>query len=111
MRHAHAWQQPRPLSGSYASSACYLMDPVLLHRYQRFLDSVLEAMEEFHEVADLMARHATLAATQEDLKQQQQLAADLAEQSRCTLISKASSNVAICNKALKIVQSGQPARS
>ena len=59
---------------------------VYIYRYQRFLDSVLEAMEEFNEVADLMARHATLAATQEDLKQQQQLAADLAEQSRCCLL-------------------------
>ena len=61
---------------------------VQLHRYQRFLDGVLESMEEFNEVADLMARHATLAATQEDLKQQQQLAADLAEQSRCCVAAK-----------------------
>ena len=52
-------------------------------RYQRYLDSVLESTEEFHEVADLMARHATLAATQADLKQQQAAASDAAERAWC----------------------------
>jgi hypothetical protein len=52
-------------------------------RYQRYLDGVLESTEEFHEVGDLMARHATLAATQADLRRQQAAASDAAERGRC----------------------------
>ena len=55
---------------------------IIMRRYQHYLDSVLESTEEFHEVADLMARHATLAATQADLKEQQAKAANVAERAR-----------------------------
>ena len=55
---------------------------MICRRYQHYLDSVLESTEEFHEVADLMARHATLAATLADLKAQQAKAGNAAEKAR-----------------------------
>ena len=39
-------------------------------RYQHYLESVLEGADEFHEIGDLILRHATLAATNQDLKEQ-----------------------------------------
>ena len=51
-------------------------------RYEEYLESVMDSTEEFHEIADIMARHATLQATNIDLKDQQQRTSDLAEHSR-----------------------------
>ncbi|CAG9461648.1 unnamed protein product [Pedinophyceae sp. YPF-701] len=41
-------------------------------QYQAFLEQTLEAADEYHEIADLLARHATLQATNQDLKEQTQ---------------------------------------
>lgn len=51
----------------------------LLRRYQRYLESVLEAADEYQEVADLLLRHATLQATNSDLKEHQRRCGELAE--------------------------------
>lgn len=51
-------------------------------RYQQYLESVLEVAEEHHEIGDLTMRHATLIATNDDLKEQQKRCAALAEQTR-----------------------------
>lgn len=40
-------------------------------RYQHFLESVLEVADEYQEVSDLLLRHATLSATNADLKEHQ----------------------------------------
>ncbi len=40
-------------------------------RYQHFLESVLEVADEYQEVSDLLMRHATLKATNTDLKEHQ----------------------------------------
>lgn len=57
----------------------------LVDRYEEYLESILDSTEEFHEIEDIMSRHATLQATNTDLMEQQQRVSDLAEQSRCTL--------------------------
>ena len=44
---------------------------------------MVDASEDFHEVSEIMSRHATLLATNKDLQQQQQRVTDLAEESRC----------------------------
>lgn len=44
---------------------------------------MIDASEDFHEVSEIMSRHATLLATNTDLRQQQQRMTDLAEESRC----------------------------
>ena len=54
-------------------------------RYEEYLESILDSTEEFHEIEDIMLRHATLQATNTDLMEQQQRVTDLAEQSRCIL--------------------------
>lgn len=54
-------------------------------RYQHYLESVLEGADEFHEVGDLMLRHATLAATNQDLKEQRNHFGEAAEQTRSAL--------------------------
>lgn len=54
----------------------------LLDRYQHYLESVLEGADEFHEIGDLMLRHATLAATNQDLKDQRNHSGEAAEQIR-----------------------------
>eukprot|EP00891_Asterochloris_glomerata_P002546 jgi/Astpho2/2546/e_gw1.00048.126.1_t len=54
-------------------------------RQAQYLESVLETAEEFHEVNDLMMRHTTLTATNQDLKDQQEQTALLAEQTRAEL--------------------------
>ena len=51
-------------------------------RYQHYLESVLEGADEFHEVGDLMLRHATLAATNQDLKEQRNHFGEAAEHTR-----------------------------
>ena len=51
-------------------------------RYQHYLESVLEGADEFHEVGDLMLRHATLAATNQGLKEQRNHFGEAAEQTR-----------------------------
>ncbi|DBB07814.1 TPA: hypothetical protein ACH3X3_009224 [Trebouxia sp. C0006] len=60
----------------------------LLHRnirYQHYLESVLEGADEFHEIGDLILRHATLAATNQDLKEQRNHFGEAAEQTRSEL--------------------------
>ena len=47
---------------------CYVLS---LFRYQRYLESVLEAADEYHEVGDLLLRHTTLQATNHDLREHQ----------------------------------------
>jgi hypothetical protein len=42
----------------------------------------MEEKESFQEIGDIMTRHATLAATNEDLRQQQQTAAEEIEKIR-----------------------------
>ena len=51
-------------------------------RYQHYLESVLEGADEFHEIGDLILRHATLAATNQDLKDQRNHFGEAAEQTR-----------------------------
>ena len=43
----------------------------LHYSYQAYLEAVLEEKDNFQEIDDIMTRHATLAATNEDLQQQQ----------------------------------------
>ena len=57
----------------------------LLCRYEEYLEDVIDASEEFHEVSEVMSRHATLLATNLDLRQQQQRVTDQAEESRCLI--------------------------
>ena len=52
-------------------------------RYEEYLNDVVDASEDFHEVSEIMSRHATLLATNKDLQQQQQRVTDLAEETRC----------------------------
>ncbi len=51
-------------------------------RYQHYLESVLEVTPECHEINDLIARHATLEASNQDLKEQQRQAGESTEQVR-----------------------------
>ena len=55
------------------------------HRYQRYLESVLEVAEDYQEIQDLLARHATLQATNDHLRQHQQESAAEAERIRVEL--------------------------
>ncbi len=55
----------------------------MLCRYEEYLEDVIDVSEEFHEVSEVMSRHATLLATNVDLRQQQKRVTDLAEESRC----------------------------
>lgn len=57
---------------------CYL-------RYQRYLESVLEVADEYQEIQDLLLRHATLQATNDDLRKHQQQSAAEAEETRVAL--------------------------
>ena len=43
---------------------------------------MVDASEDFHEVSEIMSRHATLLATNRDLQRQQQRVTDLAEETR-----------------------------
>eukprot|EP00798_Chlamydomonas_sp_ICE-L_P025664 gene25664-11329_t len=54
-------------------------------RYQHFLESVLEVADEYQEVSDLLLRHATLLATNQDLKEHQRKCGELAEKIRAEL--------------------------
>ncbi|KAG2433119.1 hypothetical protein HYH02_012821 [Chlamydomonas schloesseri] len=54
-------------------------------RYQHYLESVLEVADEYQEVADLLLRHATLSATNADLKDHQRKCSELAEKVRTEL--------------------------
>lgn len=69
---------------------------VWLGRYQHYLESVLEGADEFHEVGDLMLRHATLAATNQDLKEQRNHSGEAAEQTRLVLQTCIPSSFAAC---------------
>ena len=53
-------------------------------RYQKFLEVVLETSDEYQEIGDLM-RHATLEATNNDLRQHARECAELNEQTRAEL--------------------------
>ena len=46
---------------------------------------MLEAADEYQEVGDLLLRHATLLATNQDLKEHQRKCAELAEKIRTEL--------------------------
>eukprot|EP00197_Chlamydomonas_leiostraca_P014764 CAMPEP_0202871526 /NCGR_PEP_ID=MMETSP1391-20130828/18943_1 /ASSEMBLY_ACC=CAM_ASM_000867 /TAXON_ID=1034604 /ORGANISM="Chlamydomonas leiostraca, Strain SAG 11-49" /LENGTH=287 /DNA_ID=CAMNT_0049552355 /DNA_START=77 /DNA_END=937 /DNA_ORIENTATION=+ len=54
-------------------------------RYQRYLEGVLEVADEYQEAGDLLARHATLRATNADLKDHQRKCSELAESIRAEL--------------------------
>ena len=54
-------------------------------RYQHYLESVLEVADEYSEVSDLLSRHATLLATNQDLKDHQRKCAELTEKIRTEL--------------------------
>mmetsp|Transcript_25341 Transcript_25341/g.55050 ORF Transcript_25341/g.55050 Transcript_25341/m.55050 type:complete len:310 (+) Transcript_25341:61-990(+) len=54
-------------------------------RYQQYLESVLEVADEYQEVSDLLLRHATLLATNQDLKEHQRKCGELAEKIRAEL--------------------------
>ncbi|GIL82644.1 hypothetical protein Vretimale_8244 [Volvox reticuliferus] len=54
-------------------------------RYQQYLESVLEVADEYQEVSDLLLRHATLSATNADLKDHQRRCSELAEKVRTEL--------------------------
>lgn len=54
-------------------------------RYQRYLESVLEVADEYQEVSELLMRHATLQATNTDLKEHQRKCGELAEKIRAEL--------------------------
>ena len=45
-------------------------------RFQHHLEAVLEAADDFHEIPDIIARHAMLEAVQHDLRRQQQAATE-----------------------------------
>ena len=57
---------------------------------------MLETAEEFHEVNDLIMRHTTLTATNQDLKDQQEQTALLAEQTRWSRASSLALQYALC---------------
>lgn len=54
-------------------------------RYQRYLESVLEVADEYQEIQDLLMRHATLQATNDDLRHHQRQSAAEAEEVRVAL--------------------------
>ena len=54
-------------------------------RYQKFLEHALEMTEEHHEIVDLLDRHATLEATNSDLRHQQKMTAEENESTRSEL--------------------------
>ncbi|KAF5841599.1 hypothetical protein DUNSADRAFT_12297 [Dunaliella salina] len=54
-------------------------------RYQHYLESVLEGADEYQEVPDLLMRHATLRATNKDLRDHQQKCSEAAESIRAEL--------------------------
>ena len=62
---------------------------ILVYRHQKYLEAVLAETDNFNEVNDIITRHATLAATNAELRQQQQMAALLTEQLRCRKIFSA----------------------
>ena len=54
-------------------------------RYQHYLEAVLEVADEYQEVSDLLLRHATLQATNDDLRAHQQRCSTEAEDIRQAL--------------------------
>ncbi|MEW5313954.1 MAG: hypothetical protein WDW38_005484 [Sanguina aurantia] len=54
-------------------------------RYQHYLESVLEVADEYQEVSDLLLRHATLQATNSDLREHQRRCGELSERVRAEL--------------------------
>ena len=58
------------------------------YRYQRYLEKVLEQKDNLQEIGDIIDRHATLATTNESLRQKQQKLAeeiDRIRSDRCAL--------------------------
>ncbi|GBG70267.1 hypothetical protein CBR_g6396 [Chara braunii] len=54
-------------------------------QFQKYLETVLEFADEYHEINDLLMRYATLEATNGDLKQHAQLCAEKNEVTRADL--------------------------
>jgi len=69
----------RCCSGGCADTCC---SRLLVCRYQRYLEGVLETADEYQEVQDLLLRHATLQATNDDLRSHQQQCSQDAEEIR-----------------------------
>lgn len=65
-----------------AIAVCSLTKLMPVHRYKNYLENVLEVTERFSTIDDLLARHSTLEAANDDLRQQQWKAADLTEKLR-----------------------------
>ena len=59
-------------------------DCVSVCRHQHYLELVIEQKDAFDEIGDIIKRHTTLATTNEDLRQQQQAAAEETERIRYT---------------------------
>ena len=72
-----AWQSCRPSGTSEVADANL--------RYQKFLEVVLETSDEYQEIGDLLMRHTTLEATNNDLRQHARECAELNEQTRAEL--------------------------
>lgn len=53
--------------------------------YTKFLESVLDIADEYHEIPDLLMRHATLEATNKDLRDADRNYLDMIERSRAEL--------------------------
>ena len=54
-------------------------------RYTKYLESVLDIADEYHEIPDLLMRHATLEATNKDLRDADRDYLDMIERSRAEL--------------------------
>ena len=60
-------------------------------RYQKYLETVIDVTDEYHEITDLLMRHATLEATNDDLRQNAKLTADNVEEMQGKLQSNTKS--------------------
>eukprot|EP00967_Tisochrysis_lutea_P068041 scaffold89026_cov19-Tisochrysis_lutea.AAC.1 len=60
------------LKGTSITEVREILTLALNSRYQHYLESVLEGADEYQEVPDLLMRHATLRATNKDLRDHQQ---------------------------------------
>ena len=83
-----ARRSPTRAHGRQVAGVALLAAPQLCPprpRYQHYLENVLEVADEYQEVGDLLLRHATLLATNQDLKEHQRKCAELAEKIRTEL--------------------------
>lgn len=74
-----------PASPTVPAHWCCWRCGVLLFSYQHYLEAVLEVADEYQEVQDLLLRHATLQATNDDLRAHQQRCSKDAEDIRQAL--------------------------